>query len=150
MFWLDDRVEDRGLVFPSPAPPLHKSSIAIPLLLLLSPPPPGPAGMDPAGPHFEYADELRRLSPDDASFVDVVHTNTKGSPDLSIGIQRPVGHVDIYPNGGMDQPGCTLQHTLQMMATFGLKSTLREGPVLVRLPACCGLVEVWFHASTQG
>ncbi|CAL8320670.1 unnamed protein product [Arctogadus glacialis] len=78
-------------------------------------------GMDPAGPHFEYADELRRLSPDDASFVDVVHTNTKGSPDLSIGIQRPVGHVDIYPNGGMDQPGCSLQHTLQMMATFGLQ-----------------------------
>ncbi|CAL8279353.1 unnamed protein product [Lota lota] len=78
-------------------------------------------GMDPAGPHFEYADELRRLSPDDASFVDVLHTNTKGSPDLSIGIQRPVGHVDIYPNGGMDQPGCTLQHTLQMMAAYGLK-----------------------------
>ncbi|MGH0183560.1 UNVERIFIED_CONTAM: hypothetical protein FKN15_012395 [Acipenser sinensis] len=54
-------------------------------------------GLDPAGPSFEYAEEQRRLSPDDANFVDVLHTYTRGSPDRSIGIQKPVGHVDIYP-----------------------------------------------------
>uniref|UniRef100_A0A671LPP4 Lipoprotein lipase n=1 Tax=Sinocyclocheilus anshuiensis TaxID=1608454 RepID=A0A671LPP4_9TELE len=42
--------------------------------------------LDPAGPSFENADHLRRLSPDDATFVDVLHTNTRGSPNLSIGI----------------------------------------------------------------
>ncbi|XP_060725128.1 lipoprotein lipase [Tachysurus vachellii] len=77
-------------------------------------------GFDPAGPTFEHADRLNRLSPDDAKFVDVLHTNTRGSPDLSIGIQRPVGHVDIYPNGGTFQPGCSLQNTMKMIATYGL------------------------------
>ncbi|XP_030630539.1 lipoprotein lipase [Chanos chanos] len=76
-------------------------------------------GLDPAGPSFENADSLRRLSPDDAKFVDVLHTNTRGTPDLSIGIQRPVGHVDIYPNGGTFQPGCSLQNTMRMIATYG-------------------------------
>ncbi|KAL0966540.1 hypothetical protein UPYG_G00296490 [Umbra pygmaea] len=77
-------------------------------------------GMDPAGPHFEYAEHLYRLSPDDAKFVDVLHTYTRGSPDLSIGIQRPVGHVDIYPNGGTAQPGCSFQHTLHIIKDSGL------------------------------
>lgn len=79
-------------------------------------------GMDPAGPSFEYADAQSTLSPDDAQFVDVLHTNTRGSPDRSIGIQRPVGHVDIYPNGGTFQPGCDLQNTMMMVATTGLRS----------------------------
>ncbi|KAI2667980.1 Lipoprotein lipase [Labeo rohita] len=77
-------------------------------------------GLDPAGPSFENAESLRRLSPDDATFVDVLHTNTRGSPDLSIGIQRPVGHVDIYPNGGTFQPGCSIQHTVKLIATYGI------------------------------
>lgn len=79
-------------------------------------------GMDPAGPTFEYADSLSTLSPDDANFVDVLHTNTRGSPDRSIGIQRPVGHIDIYPNGGTFQPGCDLQNTMLMVATTGLRN----------------------------
>lgn len=82
-----------------------------------------PTGLDPAGPSFEYADAQSTLSPDDAQFVDVLHTNTRGSPDRSIGIQRPVGHVDIYPNGGTFQPGCNLQNTMMMVATTGLRST---------------------------
>ncbi|XP_028831248.1 lipoprotein lipase [Denticeps clupeoides] len=79
-------------------------------------------GLDPAGPRFEHAEDLRRLSPDDAHFVDVLHTNTRGTPDLSIGIQRPVGHVDIYPNGGTFQPGCSLQSTIKMIASYGLQN----------------------------
>ena len=89
------------------------------VLISLSSPP----GMDPAGPHFEYADELQRLSADDANFVDVLHTNTKGSPDLSIGMQRPVGHVDIYPNGGNEQPGCTFSYAIEMIREHGINRT---------------------------
>lgn len=79
-------------------------------------------GLDPAGPSFEYADSQSTLSPDDAEFVDVIHTNTRGSPDRSIGIQRPVGHIDIYPNGGTFQPGCDLQNTMLMIASTGFQN----------------------------
>uniref|UniRef100_A0A3Q4BX88 triacylglycerol lipase n=1 Tax=Mola mola TaxID=94237 RepID=A0A3Q4BX88_MOLML len=76
-------------------------------------------GLDPAGPDFEGMHAHRRLSPDDAHFVDVLHTFTRGSLGLSIGIQQPVGHVDIYPNGGNFQPGCNLRGALEKIANFG-------------------------------
>lgn len=76
-------------------------------------------GLDPAGPNFEYAEDVIRLSPDDADFVDVLHTYTRGSPDRSIGIQKPVGHIDIYPNGGSFQPGCNLGEALRIIAGNG-------------------------------
>lgn len=78
-------------------------------------------GLDPAGPTFEHADDQSTLSRGDAQFVDVLHTNTRGSPDRSIGIQRPVGHIDIYPNGGTFQPGCDIQNTLLGIALEGIK-----------------------------
>ncbi|XP_061539162.1 lipoprotein lipase isoform X2 [Phycodurus eques] len=77
-------------------------------------------GLDPAGPDFEGEHAHRRLSPDDAGFVDVLHTFTRGSLGLSIGIQQPVGHVDIYPNGGSFQPGCNLRGALEKIANFGI------------------------------
>lgn len=77
-------------------------------------------GLDPAGPDFEGMHAHRRLSPDDAHFVDVLHTFTRGSLGLSIGIQQPVGHVDIYPNGGSFQPGCNLRGALEKIANLGL------------------------------
>lgn len=76
---------------------------------------PSAVGLDPAGPLFEGADIHKRLSPDDADFVDVLHTYTR-SFGLSIGIQMPVGHIDIYPNGGDFQPGCGLNDVLGSIA----------------------------------
>uniref|UniRef100_UPI0037E8D38C lipoprotein lipase n=1 Tax=Semicossyphus pulcher TaxID=241346 RepID=UPI0037E8D38C len=77
-------------------------------------------GLDPAGPDFEGVHAHRRLSPDDAHFVDVLHTFTRGSLGFSIGIKQPVGHVDIYPNGGSFQPGCNLRAALKKIANFGI------------------------------
>ncbi|XP_071419405.1 lipase member I [Pithys albifrons albifrons] len=58
-------------------------------------------GLDPAGPSFTHEPPERRLDHTDAQFVDVIHSDT----DV-LGFKRPLGTIDFYPNGGMDQPGC--------------------------------------------
>ena len=99
-------------------------------------------GLDPAGPTFEHADNQNTLSKDDAQFVDVLHTNTRGSPDRSIGIQRPVGHIDIYPNGGTFQPGCDIQNTLLGIALEGIKGL--QSMYFTALPLKI-MLWVWFQ-----
>ncbi|XP_062984872.1 endothelial lipase [Elgaria multicarinata webbii] len=82
-------------------------------------------GLDPAGPMFEGADPSRRLSPDDADFVDVLHTYTSETLGFSIGIQMPVGHIDVYPNGGDTQPGCGFTDVLGAIATGNIAEVMR-------------------------
>lgn len=71
-------------------------------------------GLDPAGPMFEGAEKEKRLSPDDADFVDVLHTYNRAAFGFSIGIKQPIGHIDIYPNGGDVQPGCAFSDVFAM------------------------------------
>ncbi|KNC33420.1 hypothetical protein FF38_09862 [Lucilia cuprina] len=62
-------------------------------------------GLDPALPLFEDGSSNRRLSPKDAQFVDIIHTDggILGNPEA-------MGHADFYPNGGHAlQPGCARQ-----------------------------------------
>lgn len=61
--------------------------------------------LDPASIYFSDIDASFRLDKSDAMFVDVIHTDT--SSTLGFGIKEPVGHVDFYPNGGKNQPGCS-------------------------------------------
>ncbi|XP_052129985.1 pancreatic lipase-related protein 2-like [Frankliniella occidentalis] len=63
-------------------------------------------GMDPAQPHFSNTDPLVRLDPTDAVFVDVIHTDAIDHVTGGFGIEEPIGHLDFYPNGGNNQPGC--------------------------------------------
>jgi len=58
-------------------------------------------GMDPAGPNFEgSSDKTIGLNPSSANFVDILHTDTE------YGTLRDLGHIDFYPTGGRNQPGC--------------------------------------------
>ncbi|XP_023556690.1 lipase member H [Octodon degus] len=58
-------------------------------------------GLDPAGPLFNEKPPEDRLDPSDAQFVDVIHSDIN-----ALGYKEPLGNIDFYPNGGLDQPGC--------------------------------------------
>jgi hypothetical protein len=61
-------------------------------------------GLDPASPIFSKRKEKNRLTKDDANYVEVIHSNTRG-----FGIYAPLGHTDIYLNGKAEQPECIAQ-----------------------------------------
>ena len=66
-------------------------------------------GLDPASPFFRnhlFREKSRKLDSSDALLVDVVHTD--GSIDFAdgFGLWKPIGHIDFFPNGGRQQPGC--------------------------------------------
>ena len=63
-------------------------------------------GMDAAGPSFAGRDASARLDPTDATAVDAIHTDMGSLFALDWGITETVGHIDFYPNYGIDQPGC--------------------------------------------
>ncbi|CAK1555946.1 unnamed protein product [Leptosia nina] len=71
-------------------------------------------GLDPALPLFENVPLAQRLDPTDAEFVDIIHS------DAGIfGYNRPCGHVDFFPNGGVSpQPGCELEVVLPQQELF--------------------------------
>jgi hypothetical protein len=52
--------------------------------------------LDPALPLFDVAHIDNRTTPDDAEFVEVIHTSANGI----LGFYDSCGHVDFYPNGG--------------------------------------------------
>lgn len=57
--------------------------------------------MDPALPSFTDAKPGERISIDDAKHVQIIHTNGG-----FLGFDKPIGHFDYYPNGGVFQLGC--------------------------------------------
>lgn len=58
------------------------------------------SGLDPAGPLYQGIDEDTRLSEDNGTFVDVIHTNQK-----ALGYYGSCGTVDFYINCETHQPG---------------------------------------------
>ncbi|NXK54295.1 LIPR2 protein, partial [Chauna torquata] len=65
------------------------------------------SGLDPAQPYFQDTPIEVRLDDSDAEFVDVIHTDTAPTiPNLGFGMSTPIGHLDFYPNGGVEMPGC--------------------------------------------
>ena len=75
-------------------------------------------GLDPAGLRFERRNARDRLDAAHASFVDVIHTDTRSltlnhltkipipTVLFKLGTNKRLGDSDFYPNDGYHQPGC--------------------------------------------
>lgn len=64
-------------------------------------------GMDPALPLYGSNNTDETLAPQDAGYVDVIHTCGGW-----LGFQAPLGQADYYPNDGVaNQPGCGIDIT---------------------------------------
>jgi len=64
--------------------------------------------LDPAAPGFEQYGERVHVKKDDAEFTMAVHTSAGDSAITGkVGMIKPIGHIDFYPNGGVSQPGCS-------------------------------------------
>jgi len=61
--------------------------------------------IDPAGPYFGNYDLIAGVNPTSAEFVDVIHSDGDGIFYAAGSLTRR-GHMDFYPNGGRNQPGC--------------------------------------------
>lgn len=63
------------------------------------------SALDAARPLFEQTNVY--VTRKDAVFVDAIHTSSGWTVlQKSLGMGTPFAHVDFYPNGGRDQPGC--------------------------------------------
>ncbi|KAK2503252.1 hypothetical protein MC885_010235, partial [Smutsia gigantea] len=85
------------------------------------------SGLDPAEPCFEGTPALVRLDPSDAMFVDVIHTDTLPIiPYLGFGMSQTVGHLDFFPNGGEEMPGCKKNIISQVVDINGIWEGTRD------------------------
>uniref|UniRef100_A0A5F7ZN57 Triacylglycerol lipase n=2 Tax=Macaca TaxID=9539 RepID=A0A5F7ZN57_MACMU len=84
-------------------------------------------GLDPAEPCFQGTPELVRLDPSDAQFVDVIHTDGAPIvPNLGFGMSQVVGHLDFFPNGGVEMPGCQKNILSQIVDIDGIWQGTRD------------------------
>ena len=85
-------------------------------------------------------DAAARLDPTDAKLVDVIHTDGRdGTLDSGLGLSRPCGHVDFYPNGGHVQPGCGPSDTIEgkYLLRFPTASCVQKSPLLSEILCAC-------------
>lgn len=75
-------------------------------------------GLDPTIVFYSGHNKSRDLDPDDAHFVDVLHTNSG-----ILGQWGPNGHADFYINGGSSQPGCASDTIFKTLACDHTKVT---------------------------
>ncbi|XP_018427683.1 PREDICTED: pancreatic triacylglycerol lipase-like [Nanorana parkeri] len=72
-------------------------------------------GLDPAEPYFQDTPAEVRLDLTDGVFVDVIHTDAGAVlPNLGLGMSQVIGHVDFFPNGGVQMPECQAYKTVDI------------------------------------
>lgn len=101
-------------------------------------------GMDPAGPLFSIENVNGRLDRSDASYVEIIHTNSGGS-----GFSNPIGHADFYPNGGTRQPGCGADASCSHSRSHGIFAESITTPIGFWSRQCADLEEIRNNICTD-
>ncbi|XP_002718776.2 inactive pancreatic lipase-related protein 1 [Oryctolagus cuniculus] len=84
-------------------------------------------GLDPVKASFEGTPEEVRLDPSDADLVDVIHTDAAPSfPFFGLGMSQMAGHLDFFPNGGENMPGCKKNALSQILDLDGIWEGTRD------------------------
>ncbi|KAG8517421.1 Inactive pancreatic lipase-related protein 1 [Galemys pyrenaicus] len=84
-------------------------------------------GLDPVEASFEGTSNEVRLDPSDADFVDVIHTDSAPLiPFLGFGTNQLMGHLDFFPNGGENMPGCKKNILSQIVDLDGIWEGTRD------------------------
>ncbi|XP_053548965.1 pancreatic triacylglycerol lipase-like [Bombina bombina] len=84
-------------------------------------------GLDPAEPYFQGTPTDVRLDPSDAAFVDAIHTDAAPLiPNIGLGMSQTVGHLDFFPNGGEEMPGCRKNIISQIVDIDGIWQGTRD------------------------
>ncbi|KAL4711041.1 hypothetical protein ACJJTC_015217 [Scirpophaga incertulas] len=78
-------------------------------------------GLEAALPGF-ISNTDNRLRAEDSAYTEVIHTNAG-----VLGFLTPLGHVDFYPNGGNNMPGCDSQDCDHARSYFYLAESLTSG-----------------------
>ncbi|XP_075698848.1 pancreatic lipase-related protein 2-like [Rhinoderma darwinii] len=87
-------------------------------------------GLDPAQPYFQDTPPEVRLDPSDALLVDVIHTDS--TPTIAnlgtggYGMSQTVGHLDFFPNGGKQMPGCKKNQLIDHVNIDDITPTINE------------------------
>ncbi|XP_069468005.1 pancreatic triacylglycerol lipase-like [Ambystoma mexicanum] len=83
--------------------------------------------LDPCEPYFQGTPTDVRLDIADAAFVDVIHTDSLPLvPYLGLGSSHAIGHLDFYPNGGEQMPGCKKNVISQIVDLDGIWEGTRD------------------------
>ncbi|KAM4012012.1 pancreatic triacylglycerol lipase-like [Anomaloglossus baeobatrachus] len=87
-------------------------------------------GLDPAEPYFQDTPVEVRLDPSDALLVDAIHTDS--TPTIAslgtggYGMSQTVGHLDFFPNGGKQMPGCKKNEVITHVNVDDITPTLND------------------------
>ncbi|XP_026747546.1 lipase member H-like [Trichoplusia ni] len=76
--------------------------------------------IDPASPGWNFKPE--RFQKTDGIYTEVIHSNAG-----LMGYLVPLGDVDIYPNGGIDMPGCITPMCSHDKAVYYIAESMASG-----------------------
>ncbi|CAG9790510.1 unnamed protein product [Diatraea saccharalis] len=69
-----------------------------------------------------FVNNADRFRPDDGAYTEVIHTNSG-----VFGFSTTLGHVDFYPNGGSNMPGCNSSECDHARSYFYMAESLITG-----------------------